>query len=242
MHRVIGILLSLALPAVQNARESARVAECKNRLRQIGIASHNFHDAHSTFPKGSDYVALLMPYLELQQMHDRIVAYHPAFRHRKQYTSADLEPWRPETFGVAPVFACPSGDVNPAELELSYVRNHGTRMDTLRPDSMSNGTLFMDFTFHKPISFAHVTDGASNTAFWSETLSWQGLNADKEKQARLPGLYWRQIPEKPTSPRELQRLCRLASGRAKSAPDRHTVLDGRPYYQHVTSPNTLPCA
>lgn len=52
---IIGILIGLLLPAVQQVRESARRAACLNRLRQIGIATINFHDAFGAFPPGRLY-------------------------------------------------------------------------------------------------------------------------------------------------------------------------------------------
>lgn len=78
---IIGILVALLLPAVQAAREAARRMSCGNNMKQISLATHNYHDTYKSFPLGqrsarpggwgpSWYVGML-PFCEQQPMFDK---------------------------------------------------------------------------------------------------------------------------------------------------------------------------
>jgi len=86
---IIGILIALLLPAVQAAREAARRAQCTNNVKQIGLALHNYHDTHKTFPPTGilygdplvsthalpyhySWLVVILPFLEQQPLYDTI--------------------------------------------------------------------------------------------------------------------------------------------------------------------------
>ena len=89
---IIAILIALLLPAVQQAREAARRTQCKNHLKQWGLAMHNYHDVHNQFAisginqwgltsKGSALVQLF-PYIEQSALFNSI-------------DFANRTPWKP---------------------------------------------------------------------------------------------------------------------------------------------------
>lgn len=75
---IIGILVALLLPAVQAAREAARRMSCGNNLKQLGLASHNYHDTFETFPAtmgftmGWGLMPVMLPFIEQQPLHSTI--------------------------------------------------------------------------------------------------------------------------------------------------------------------------
>ena len=123
---IIAILIALLLPAVQQAREAARRAQCKNNLKQLGVAMHNYHDTYGMFPpsiwaihwsqghtwwsqeKGSHLVHLL-PFVDQQPLYSRI-----DFRNRRAdwwwMPKIDDQPRWGKKFRsyVIPTYMCPS--------------------------------------------------------------------------------------------------------------------------------------
>jgi prepilin-type N-terminal cleavage/methylation domain-containing protein/prepilin-type processing-associated H-X9-DG protein len=92
---IIAVLVALLLPAVQQAREAARRTQCKNNLKQLGLALHNYHDVYGRFPKselwGRDlgngqvgpyhhtWVTSILPQIEQQPMFNQVNFNAPAW-------------------------------------------------------------------------------------------------------------------------------------------------------------------
>ena len=114
---IIAILVALLLPAVQAAREQARRSGCINNLKQIGLALANYTDRHGTLPPGYQsiystlfqaeigpgwgWASMILPDLEQQSLHDRIVFEAPL-------QAATMSTARLVTL---PVFLCPSDNM-----------------------------------------------------------------------------------------------------------------------------------
>ncbi len=175
---IIAVLLGLLLPAVQKVREAASRAKCQNNLKQIGLAAHNFHDTNNKFPSGglaptvvpgSQFSALaqLLPQLEQPNL-SRLIDF------TKPPADAANDAARNTTVAT---FRCPSDKENPipsAGAATNYVANTGTMPFFVVPNpQLYNGVFYVNTATR----FADLTDGTSNTAFFSERLMADGSNA-----------------------------------------------------------------
>ena len=125
---IIGTLVGLLLPAVQSAREASRASQCKNNLRQVGIALHHYHDHARRLPAGwagvkqgqspplaADdqpgwgWASELLPQLEQSGLFNKIVSKKPL------YDAADPAIHAEVRKAVVPVFLCPSDVKGPTE-------------------------------------------------------------------------------------------------------------------------------
>ena len=118
---IIAVLIALLLPAVQQAREAARRVQCKNQLKQLGVALHNYHEAHSTFPPAiafsnnaapnlQSWGTMILPYIDQAPL---AAKYNPSIAPFNEMTSlgfsAAAVAANQDVIGtVLPIFLCPS--------------------------------------------------------------------------------------------------------------------------------------
>lgn len=177
---IIAILVALLLPAVQQAREAARRSACKNNMKQIGLAMHNYHDTHRIFPPGLVDVVRssvnhnligwgthILPYVEQGPLYDSISAAN-GFAHSLGNWQAALdaggEPTIETTISRTPlsVYQCPSdimGGVNTKMNDFgssNYVASVG---DLFEPANTFRGVFFTN----SGTQMRDLVDGTSNT-------------------------------------------------------------------------------
>lgn len=164
---IIAVLVSLLLPAVQAAREAARRSQCRNNLKQIGVALYNYESTHRIFPPGAMGFPLvwgphahLLPYLEQANLTNLI--------------DANKSPTDPANDAATkykiPVYLCPSDGTeipNNAYGATNYGFNSGSGTVDYGNTRTGGDGLFYVFSSTR---IKDITDGTSNTAAVSETV------------------------------------------------------------------------
>jgi prepilin-type N-terminal cleavage/methylation domain-containing protein/prepilin-type processing-associated H-X9-DG protein len=197
---IIAVLVALLLPAVQQAREAARRSQCKNNLKQYGLALANYHDVYNLFPIGGDqtwggsaymgWQMRVLPYLDQAPIFNQI-----NFRIAQAYNNQVLVDGKNIGAHVMPYAVCPSDGhmiQNPLwgqVAETNYCGSMGSQGNVSVSGACNQWQVFalmvtpnnadttdptqvsgMFCRDGAPIGIFHVLDGTSNTLFVGEVL------------------------------------------------------------------------
>ena len=220
---IIAVLVALLLPAVQQAREAARRSQCKNNLKQLGVAAHNYHDTFKAFPPGMihssgwGWGAMILPYLDQTNIYNQL---------NFNFMNVPGDPVQTALVQtVLPVYLCPS-DANPKPSQWSNGTRSGVRQGAattqtyiaLSNYNASGGTndesctsCFTSdgiFGCNSNTSIANITDGTTNTfLFWERDSQQHGLTGSKPTVEIHMGGQWAGASAIPLPPATTNPTC-----------------------------------
>ncbi len=187
---IIAVLIALLLPAVQQAREAARRTQCKNHLKQLGLAMHNYHDTHGVFPFGWDereagWHAMILPQIERASLYGTLIWQENGLGNWDAVGSPNLAACEK----VIPAFRCPSMAVPehidnqgiPGRSPVSYrgvASSIAASDDASTIPAGSGTTVSLEDAMHDGIFFgcsnvrmSDLVDGTSNTILIGESFT-----------------------------------------------------------------------
>ncbi len=180
---IIAVLIALLLPAVQQAREAARRSQCKNNMKQMGLALHNYHDTFTVFPPGGTSVAAnlntghnmfadILPYFDQAAIYNQLNWTISGWNTGSGTPSAHVA----ATLTVLPALICPSSTTatfngyNWSATPPSYPFLYGQAVthyvpimgSTQAPNTTARSTTGL-FQRNGKSAIRDVSDGTSNT-------------------------------------------------------------------------------
>jgi len=193
---IVALLLALLMPGIVQSRQAAQRIECRNTLRQIGLALHNYAESHQVFPPGgvhltdkppgtvpfgdqkldgrAPWTVLILPQLDEQARYNAFNMEAP-FSARYDFRTVTTDPNLTEQYRPMLKYACPN---TPERKFAGTVSNYaacqgGGAVADARETTVGNfPRLFYDngmFYHNSSIALRDVTDGSSNTVMVGET-------------------------------------------------------------------------
>ena len=156
---IIAILIALLLPAVQQAREAARRSTCKNNLKQLGLAFHNYAETHTIFPPGSvggnqiGTFAFILPYMEQSALYNK-------FNFSLDHLDVANKP-----ANITPVIAyfCPSKPRSSLNNSNTAFGDYAVSSGTGHSNSATHSNWKGMFNQNSNTRLRDITDGTTNT-------------------------------------------------------------------------------
>lgn len=177
---IIGVLVALLLPAVQQAREAARRIQCRNNLKQLTLALHNYESSHRAFPPGRlpfpwvfSAQSQLLPFLDQANVQNLLDFDQPPLTFGFLPSGADNEEVAKTRL---PLFLCPSDGERVAGSAfggISYPACTGTGLVNDGSISNADGAIYA----LSQTRFRDITDGSSNTVVFSESVLGNGMDS-----------------------------------------------------------------
>lgn len=204
MTAILGLLVALLLPAVQGARETARVATCKNHIRNVATAVATYESSQGWLPVGGfsccwgTWIAAILPFVDQQALGSQYVWEGKYDLPDASYRYSGSRN-RPVTTQYIQIYKCPSDNANSTTLNgvggitrHNYVVNLGNTghysidaYDTSPAVSQVNGVQFRGSPFSiqggrnvspRAVRSAAIRDGLSNTLMLSEVIQGEGAD------------------------------------------------------------------
>ena len=190
---IIAVLVAMLLPAVQQAREAARRSQCKNNLKQIGLALVNYHDTYNLFPlnvfvyqvpgggstqpRSFTWITMLLPYIDQGPLYNAInfslPMYDPSL---KTQIDSNGSPIYAKKIAI---LMCPSDGVNQTNPQItngmptpSFTNYTGQQCYWGGPDAWGGDPFSGVFTDFQNTGIRDIKDGTTTTLAVTENSTW----------------------------------------------------------------------